>query len=246
MARRLFFVDGVHSGHAEIIGDDAGHLTRVLRVEKGQRYEISDNRQLYLAEVELARREQVVFRVVEKLDSSVAPVRMHLFAAIIKFDHWEWMIEKATELGVERITPVAAIRTEHGLDRAAVKRSERWKKILRESSQQCRRASLPLLDAVMPLRALVETQGPRLLLDEQTGGLPLLRALPEERTGDDLVSLAVGPEGGWTDAERAMLIDAGWKGVTLGPSILRAETAALAALSVIAAAYVAGPDLRLQ
>ena len=96
--RRRFFVDHVRNGQAEISGVDARHLTRVLRVEAGQRFEISDNRNVYLAEVETARKEQVVFRTLEKLPAPAPGDRVILCAALIKFDHFEWMIEKATEL----------------------------------------------------------------------------------------------------------------------------------------------------
>src|SRR5579862_3407629 len=120
--RRRFFVDEVRNGHAEIAGEDARHLTRVLRVETGQRYEISDNHNVFLAEIETARKEHVVFRTIEKLPVVAPPVRTILAAALIKFDHFEWMIEKATELGVAQIVPVIAIRTERGLEKAAEKR----------------------------------------------------------------------------------------------------------------------------
>src|SRR5208283_4353924 len=126
--RRRFFVDQVRNGQAEINGDDARHLTRVLRVEPGQRYEISDNRNVYLAEIETARKEHVVFRTLEKLDAPALPLRIALCAALIKFDHFEWMIEKATELGVAEIVPVEAVRSERGLERAAGKRMERWRR----------------------------------------------------------------------------------------------------------------------
>ncbi len=238
MARRLFFVEGVHSGRAEIKGDEAGHLTRVLRVEKGHRYEISDNHQLYLAEVEAARKEQVVFQVLEKLPARPLPVRLHLLAALIKFDHFEWMIEKATELGVERITPVVATRSEHGLDKAALKRSERWRKILKESAQQCRREHLPELGAVAAWKHVPVEDGLRLLLDEDAGARPVLQALPTARQAGDCVQLLVGPEGGWTEEERAAICGAGWQPVSLGGSILRAETAAIAGLAVIGAAWL--------
>src|SRR5438552_996814 len=98
--RRRFFVDQVRNGHAEISGDDARHLTRVLRVEAGQRYEISDNREVYLAEIEAARKERVVFRTIEKVDVNEPPVRLMLCAALIKFDRFEWMIEKADRKSV--------------------------------------------------------------------------------------------------------------------------------------------------
>ena len=137
-------MDEVRNGQAEIAGDEARHLTRVLRVEAGQRYEISDNRNVYLAEIETARKEHVLFRTIEKLPPP-APPCFELCAALIKFDHFEWMIEKATELGVTEIVPVEATRSERGLEKAAAKRVERWRRIALEASQQSRRA-LPSRD----------------------------------------------------------------------------------------------------
>src|SRR5580765_1633229 len=125
--RRRFFVEQVRNGHAEVEGAQALHLTRVLRVEPGQRYEISDNRNVYLAEIEVAHKERVLFRTLEPIESRESPLRVTLCAALIKFDHFEWMIEKATELGVAEIVPVIATRSERGLDKAAPKRTERWR-----------------------------------------------------------------------------------------------------------------------
>src|SRR5437016_2757020 len=100
MARRRFFVGAVRGGQAELRGDEASHLTRVLRVEAGERYEISDGQSAYLAEIAEARGNRVVFQVLEPIASAELPVRITLLAALIKFDRFEWMIEKATELGV--------------------------------------------------------------------------------------------------------------------------------------------------
>src|SRR5947208_894161 len=149
VARRRFFVEGVRNGAAELRGDEARHLTRVLRVEPGQRFEISDNERAFLAEVQEARGERVVFRLLEPLVSVPPPVRVTLCAALIKFDRFEWIVEKATELGVERILPVDATRTEKGLMDASRKRAERWQRIAREASQQSRRVRAPeILPAV--------------------------------------------------------------------------------------------------
>src|SRR5580700_6139210 len=156
--RRRFFVDEVRGGRAEISGDDARHLTRVLRVEAGQRYEISDNRHVYLAEVETARKEHVAFRALEKLPSPAPAVRLILCAALIKFDHFEWMIEKATELGVSEIVPVETIRSERGLERAAHKRVERWRRIALEASQQARRAFLPEVEEPASLDSVLHRE----------------------------------------------------------------------------------------
>jgi 16S rRNA (uracil1498-N3)-methyltransferase len=237
--RRRFFVDQVRNGHAEISGEDARHLTRVLRVEPGQRYEISDNRQVYLAEIEIARKEQVVFRTLEKIAAQPPLVHVTLCTAIIKFDHFEWMIEKATELGVARIVPVIAERTEKGLDRAALKRIERWRRIALEASQQSRRDHLPEFCEPADLaEALSVSATLRYALDENPAARPLARTLPADRTLDDTLALLTGPEGGWTDSERENFTAAGWQPVSLGPLILRAETAALAALAVVGSAWL--------
>ena len=236
LARRRFFVDHIRGGTAELLGDDARHLTRVLRVEAGQRFEISDNRQAWLAEVVEARGERVVFRTIEPVESPAAPVRLTLIAAIVKFDRFEWIVEKATELGVGRILPVEAARSEKGLFEASRKRSERWARIARESSQQARRVRLPeILSAVRFERCLAEPAAEHYFLDEAPAP-PLLREIPAERA--DSAALLIGPEGGWTDAERQLALAAAWQPVSLGPLVLRAETAACAALAIVVNAWL--------
>ncbi len=228
--RRRFFVDEVRNGQAELAGDDAKHLTRVLRVEVGQRYEISDNTNVYLAEVETARKERVVFRMVEKMTEPVIPARLVLCAALIKFDHFEWMIEKATELGVTEILPVETIRSERGLERAAHKRVERWRRIALEASQQSRRAFLPVVHEPERLsEALKIPLSRRYVLDENPGAPRLASSI----SGCGEAAILVGPEGGWTETERESFTASGWTPVSLGPLILRAETAAIAALAIL-------------
>ena len=136
MARRRFFVDRVEQGRAIVTGGDAHHLARVLRTEPGQRYEITDGRGGYLAEVAAVGRDRVDFAVLETLPPAGAPLRLIVCASLIKFDRFEWMLEKVTELGAEAIVPVAAARSERGLFEAAAKRAVRWRKIVRESAQQ--------------------------------------------------------------------------------------------------------------
>ena len=225
MARRLFFVDEVRRGEAELRGEEAKHLTRVLRVEAGQRYEISDNRSLYLAEVDQARKDLVVFRTIEKLPWPAEGPSVRLLPALFKFDHFEWMLEKATELGVTHVTPVIAERSEKGLERAAEKRIERWRRIVLEASQQARRAQLPVIELPLCLRGALELHADRrLFLDEVPGGGPLL---PDQSSA----LILLGPEGGWADHERAEILASQWTRVSLGTRILRSETAALTALA---------------
>jgi 16S rRNA (uracil1498-N3)-methyltransferase len=233
MARRRFYVNEVSGGAAELRGEEARHLTRVLRAEPGQKYEISDSRSAWLAEVAEARGDRVVFRILEPLASPELLVHITLLASLTKFDRFEWMIEKATELGVERILPVAAARTEKGLLEASRKRIERWTRIAREAGQQSRRLRAPEILPAVPFRtALAESADPRYFLEEQTAP-PLFRLLPEARHVVTRVALLVGPEGGWTSLERAAAAEAGWIPASLGPTVLRAETAAMAAVAIV-------------
>lgn len=238
MARRRFFVDRIDGDRASLQGQDAHHLARVLRAEPGQQYEITDGAALCLAEVETAEPREVVFRVLETLDAGAPLPPIVIVAALIKFDRFEWMIEKVTELGVKAIVPVQAARSEEGLFKAAVKRVDRWRKIARESSQQSRRVRVPEIhNAVRLTEALRAPFGLKIRLEENPGA-PLLLACARAWDRAAELGLAVGPEGGWTDAERASMDSLGWQPGSLGSTVLRAETAAIAAAAVLNQAMI--------
>lgn len=243
MARRLFFVPAVKRDLAELHGDLAQHLTRVLRVEQGQVFEISDNENLYLAEVEVARKSLVTFRVTQRLAPRPEPFPITLYASLFKFDHFEWMLEKATELGVGVIQPIVSERSEHGLEKAAPKRAERWRRILLEASQQCRRTRLPELRDLLGWEAALDSNGAlKVWLDERPGGRPILDVMRAEKPAS--AALLLGPEGGWADREADKIAASGWIAVSLGPLILRAETAALSAIALVQASGSADPESR--
>jgi 16S rRNA (uracil1498-N3)-methyltransferase len=233
VARRRFFVTSFDSGSAVLSGEEAQHLVRVLRVERGERFELSDNRSVHLAEVADVGPRWVRFALLEPLPVEEPPVRVTLFACLIKFDRFEWMVEKATELGVEAILPVESERCESGLLKAADKRAERWRRIARESSEQSRRARLPeILPAGRLDRVSVTGFDSRFFLDENPGPAPLAKSLPPSRAASDRAAILIGPEGGWTAPERQRLSEL-WTPVSLGKQILRAEPAAIAALAVV-------------
>jgi len=232
-------VPQVRRGTAELTGGEAEHLVRVLRAEVGQVYEISDNNNLYLAEVETARKSLVLFKVLEELPLPPPEAEIVLVPALIKFDRFEWMVEKATELGVTEIRPFEAIRSERGLARAAGKRKQRWEKIALEASQQARRVRLPAIaEAVSFSEATDLRAGVKLMLDEESD-VAIWRCFPEMRATGDRIALLLGPEGGFTDEERESANAKGWRSCSLGRTILRAETAAAAGVSVVRAAWLA-------
>ena len=106
--RRRFFVEGFKDGSAVLSGDAANHLGRVLRAEPGQLYELSDGECAWLARIEKVNRDAIQFALVERLPVHAAPVELTLLLAIVKFDRFEWAIEKATDLGVNEIVPLLA------------------------------------------------------------------------------------------------------------------------------------------
>jgi 16S rRNA (uracil1498-N3)-methyltransferase len=225
MARRRFFVPEVRRGLAELTGQDAEHLVRVLRAEAGQRYEISDDRDVYLAEITSARKSAVCFEVIEKLPARPEVAPTVLIVALIKFERLEWLVEKATELDVTEIRFFEAARTERGLRQAVQKRMARWEKIALEASQQARREHLPRLRETTWTDALA-ADGVKFLLDENPGA-------PQLRKAGGAAALLVGPEGGWTGGEREQALASGWRPCSLGPTVLRTETAALAGLAIV-------------
>src|ERR1700722_10449876 len=113
--RRRFFVEGFQDDSAILTGDAANHLGRVLRAETGQLYELSDGNSVWLARTEKVNRDEIHFALIERLPAHAARLRLTLLLAIVKFDRFEWAIEKATELGVDEIVPLETERSEHGL-----------------------------------------------------------------------------------------------------------------------------------
>jgi 16S rRNA (uracil1498-N3)-methyltransferase len=214
-------------------GEAAHHVGRVLRAQAGQLYELSDGSRVWLAEIETVSRDAVSFKLLEEIPAYKSSLETTLLLAVAKFDAFEWALEKATELGVSRIVPLAAERSEKGLLAAAVKRAERWQKILLESSQQSRRVQLPTLDVVTKPAAAFTAHpaGVRIMFSESSDAKPLKSVL----AGNDSASavLAIGPEGGWTAAEFTAADHSGFQQASLGKLILRTETAVVAALSSI-------------
>lgn len=238
MTRRRFIADNWTSDTATLTGDQAAHLARVLRAGPGQIFDVVAGGFLHRAEVTSVSEEEVRFALYEELESDTA-LPLHLLLAVFKFDHMEWAVEKATELGVSRITPILARRTEKHLAQASAKRVERWRRIALEASKQSRRTSIPEIATPQTLKAALEQeQSPvRILLSETEQVITLAAALrsSERPTGYESVALAIGPEGGWTPEEMALFTTHQWTPVTLGPRILRAETAAIAAIAIVSA-----------
>ena len=231
--RRRFFIEQFEGQRAVMEGEAAHHLGRVLRAQPGQLYELSDGTSVWLGRIETVSRDSVEFALVEEIPAYHSPLQTTLLLSVVKFDSFEWALEKATELGVSRIVPLAAARSEKALLAAAAKRAERWKKLLLEASQQSRRVQLPILDPLAKPEAAFATynQGLCVFLSEATDAKPLRDVLRGQHAKS--AALAIGPEGGWTDVEFAAARTAEFHDASLGRLILRTETAVVASLAAL-------------
>jgi 16S rRNA (uracil1498-N3)-methyltransferase len=257
--------------HAALTGEQATHLARVLRAQPGQIFDVVANGFLHRAEITAVRaasgdqKPEVAFTLLEELEADSA-LPIHLLLAVFKFDHFEWAVEKATELGVARITPILARRTEKHLALASAKRIARWRRIALDAAQQSRRTDVPEIADPVELAAALKSESDaaplRLLLSETEQTVTLASALVTINAGvprssrafprdewdvkslaepdETRLALAIGPEGGWTPEEMALFTQHHWTHVTLGPRILRAETAAIAALAIASAVLEPG------
>jgi 16S rRNA (uracil1498-N3)-methyltransferase len=246
MTRRRWIADEVTGNTAALVGDHAAHLARVLRAEVGQEFDIATGEEVRRGTITTISYDRIEFALGAKQHLTLrsgAP-KITLALAIFKFDRMDWAIEKCTEIGVARIIPVIARRTDAHLASAAVKRRERWQRIVRQASEQSRRPAPPEISVPVKLKDLEGDRVPtadalRVVLAESLAGSEgdirlgeILQSQSSAVATDDEVTLAVGPEGGWADGELTWFYETGWIAASLGDTILRAETAAIVATAL--------------
>jgi 16S rRNA (uracil1498-N3)-methyltransferase len=231
MTRRRWIAEEFSGSRAVLTGDHADHLVRVLRARVGQEFDIATGAVVRRGRILTVEEGRVEFELGEEVPAE--PVtNVTLLLGIFKFDRMEWAIEKCTELGVSRIVPLIARRTDAHLASAAAKRAERWRRIALQAAEQSRRATPPEIAAPIKLQEAANLTGAmRIVLAESEQQTMLSDVLAAHSGGETL--LAIGPEGGWADDELQLFLRAGWTSASLGPTILRAETAAIAAAAVV-------------
>ena len=232
MTRRRWIADEVSGNHAALIGDHAHHLAQVLRAQAGQEFEISVNGEVRLGRIAAVHPDRVEFELGAAVAASpTLPITVAI--SIFKFDRMEWAIEKCTELGVARLIPLIAARTESHLASAAVKRVERWRRLAQQAAEQSRRTSPPEIAAPIKLNDVLKLQADvRIVLSEVEQESTMRDVIPANAQS---LALAFGPEGGWKEQELAAFAQAEWKSASLGPTILRAETAIIASIAIATA-----------
>ena len=217
----------------ELGPDQANYVARVLRLRKGDALRLFDGAGgEYAATIEVASKKGLQLSVGQHVATdSESPLQVQLIQCISRGERMDLVVQKSTELGVHRITPVISDFSVIKLDaERAAKRCDHWHKVIASACEQSGRNRLPELDLPAPLAdALASVTAPtRLVLHTESG-----RQLNSVARPTGVISLLVGPEGGLSDKEYALAADAGFASISLGPRVLRTETAAIAALAVV-------------
>jgi 16S rRNA (uracil1498-N3)-methyltransferase len=226
--RHRIYVDNIHP-EVTITGDEFHHAARVARVRIGEEVELFDRAgNAARGTVHSLERDSAVIAVGEALPSRESPLSVHLAMAVIQLEKFELVLQKATELGVRSFIPMITDRVELRPERYANKR-ERWEKIVFEAVKQSGRAFVPPIEMPIAFADIVKRDGVKILFDADAEPSPI-------ESFHDVTTL-IGPEGGWDDEELRIARDAGCLFQRLGPRRLRAETAAIAAVSVVASRF---------
>lgn len=236
-----FFVtpDQVKEDHIYIEGSDVNHMKNVLRMRAGEEVMVSDgNNRKYLCAVEGYEPDLAVLKVQEKgvVDTEL-PSQIYLFQGLPKQDKMELIVQKAVELGVYQVIPVATKRSVVKLDaKKAEKKTERWQQIAQSAAKQAGRGYIPEVHSVMTYKEAMEYARKLdvvLIPYELAEGMEETKKMIRQIQPGQSVGIFIGPEGGFEIEEVEEAINAGAKAITLGKRILRTETAGLTTLSVL-------------
>ncbi len=243
---RIFLddADALSGTTMTIRGRAVRRLSRVLRLRRDDALEVIHQDQLYVVRLTRVRQDVAEGEVSASRPVEVMrPPFVTLCPAVIRPQRFEMVIEKATELGVDQIRPVRAIRSlakSQSRDRVA-----RWKRIVTEASEQCRREQRPSIDEPVDLETLVTAPASagtvRIMASAREQSRRIAEVLGDGARPQE-VAILVGPEGGFTPGEAELALAHGWVPVTLGPRPLRAETAGVVAAAVVQEALLRPPD----
>ena len=235
--RRLFY-KGLLADTIEITGSDAHHLMHVMRAKAGQEVTVVDDAGC-VARMEMTafREDAVTLTLKERLAADTeSPLKLVLAQCLLKADKMDYVVQKAVELGVTEIIPVKSHNCVVRYDaKKAAARQQRWQKIAEEAAKQCGRTALTSVTPITDLSDLLKdnscAEDTEIIFCYENEDENTVKSCLRAAQGKRLI-LLVGPEGGFTLGEAQTVQEAGGRAVTLGSRILRAETAAVAAVTV--------------
>jgi len=217
----------------------SAHLIKVLRKRAGAQITLFNGDGIdYTAEIEIPKPEAVELRVIKRSPNTIeSPLKITLLQALCRGDKMDWILEKATELGVHRVIPIQTERTEVQLDaERAQKRLSHWQRVIISACEQCGRAQIPEISPIQDLDVQLASQlqaGIGLVLEPSALGFQSLIARIEPTKNISELRIAIGPEGGFSERDLAQFAAANFESVSFGNRILRTETAGIAAIAVL-------------
>jgi len=225
---------------AVLTGDEHHHLSRVVRKKKGdQVYLFTKNGQNFTARIDKIERSKTFLTLLKKDQKKEPDKKIILAPSLVKSKSFEFILQKSTELGITSLAPLITERSIINVSNKTDKKIQRWNRIVLEASKQCQRPFPPQIEEPLPLSRFLDIKKAdlKIFLNEEGGeylkDLMIISTKREQMPSYRSIIILLGPEGGWTEDEKQDIVHHGYKVVSLGKNILRAETAAIACVSII-------------
>lgn len=236
-----FFINSndIFDDSINIKGDDFNHIKKVLRLKCGEIVTLSDGMgKEYVAEIDQFGDGFVHTRIVESYDNTTEPpIKVTLYQGLPKSDKMDFIIQKSVELGIYKVVPVLTERTVVKIDneKDALKKCERWNRISLEAAKQCNRGIIPKIEVPISFKDAIKQAKEKSLsfIPYEKESKNSLKQIFKSASNIDEIAVFIGPEGGFAEQEIDEAIGLGISPVTLGPRILRTETAGIAVLSIL-------------
>ncbi|MBQ7105077.1 MAG: 16S rRNA (uracil(1498)-N(3))-methyltransferase [Bacilli bacterium] len=217
----------------ELSKDDSYHITKVMRNNLGDKVEVVINKKLNICEIINIGNNVTVKKIEEIETDSELPCHITIAQSLVKEQKMDLILQKCCELGASEIIPVNTTRSVVKLDKKEIKKIERWKKIVKEASEQSKRVVIPTINEILSVKELAKLEYDIKILCTVNELSTSIKKVLSNDLKDAKIILVIGPEGGFTLEEEKILIDSGYVSTSFGNRVLRTETASLYALSII-------------
>lgn len=228
-----YFVDKIDGDFFTISNDDSYHILKVMRMEIDDKIEVVYNHNEYLCKI-VAIENNVKCKVISILDEKKRNIpKITIAQSLVKEQKMDYILQKATELGVDEIIPICTERSIVKLENKEDKKKERWKKVLKEASEQSKRVEIPNLESIISLKELLNKKYDFKFICSVNEKVKTIKSVLSKVDISDTILFVIGPEGGLSSQEEEMLLSNGFEAISLGSNVLRTETASSFILSAI-------------
>lgn len=228
-----YFAKEIVNNTFELSKDDTYHIIKVMRMNLKDKIEVVFNEKEYICEI-IELEKNVKCKIINELEKKERKIpKVTIAQSLVKEQKMDYILQKATELGIHEIIPTKTERSIVKLDTKESKKIERWNKVLKEASEQSKRHDIPILTRVLDINELIDLPYDYKLICSVNENTKTIKSILSKVNIDDTILLVIGPEGGLSLSEEEKLIKSGFISITFGDNVLRTETASLFALSVI-------------